>query len=411
MREDWLQTTIGEVAEVVSGGTPKTKEPAYWEGGDIPWLTPTEVTAKDGQVIFDTDRKITNEGLQRSAARMLPVETVLFTSRATIGAVALAGVPMCTNQGFKSLIANEDLVLPRFLMYWVQMNRAEFESRASGSTFLEINKANVQAVPVLLPPLDEQHRIVDLIEHVDGALSACEAQLALARQTGRTLRADMLSQSDSFVPLGEFADVRMGRQRSPKDHDGDHMIPYLRSANVKNNRLELSDVKEMNFTPEEQATFELRSGDVLVTEGSGSIDEVGASTAWSNEIPSPVGFQNTLIRLRSKDEGVAEQRYLLELSRWAYESGLWLDIASGTNIKHIGSRRAAAARVPLLPVSQQRTLCEQAEAVDAVVDAGERHHQVLVKVRAQVLRAALSGEINFQETYDRFLKDTTEKVA
>ncbi|MGH8543507.1 MAG: hypothetical protein ACREX3_07735, partial [Gammaproteobacteria bacterium] len=112
------------------------------------------------------------------------------------------------------------------------------------------------------------------------------------------------------------------------------MLPYLRAANVKDGELDLSSIKEMNFNPVEQETFRLRTGDVLITEGSGSITAIGASAVWREDIPGPVCFQNTLIRLRPRP-GVADGRYLGWWARSAYASGQFASIASGANIYYI----------------------------------------------------------------------------
>ena len=138
MRDGWTETTLGDVAEVVGGGTPSTAKEEFWDG-DVIWLTPAEVTAIDGKVISDSKRKITQAGLRSSGARILPRGTVILTSRASVGFVALAGTELTTNQGFQSLIPSE-LVDGVFLMFWIQMNRSEFESRSAGSTFKEISK-------------------------------------------------------------------------------------------------------------------------------------------------------------------------------------------------------------------------------------------------------------------------------
>jgi type I restriction enzyme S subunit len=150
---EWIETTLGDVADVIGGGTPSTKESAYW-GGDVPWLTPGELTKREGKIITATERTISAEGLANSSAKLLPKGTVLLTSRATVGAVGLAGKPMATNQGFQSLVARS-VVMPYFLMCWVQANREAFEKRASGSTFPEISGKRVKAIPIVLPPLDE----------------------------------------------------------------------------------------------------------------------------------------------------------------------------------------------------------------------------------------------------------------
>lgn len=194
---DWNLTRIGDIADVVGGGTPSTKVPEYW-GGTIPWVTPSEVSAHEGAVISTTARTITPEGLAKSGARLLPPRSVLLTSRATVGAVAIAGVEMATNQGFASLVAGPE-VIPEFLAKWCQHNRAEFEIRAGGSTFPEIPKSLVKDVPLLLPPLAVQRRVVDLAtaaEHEVGAATTAEAAALSLRSA---LLGELLS-GDRVIP-------------------------------------------------------------------------------------------------------------------------------------------------------------------------------------------------------------------
>jgi type I restriction enzyme S subunit len=191
MRDRWTETTLGTIADVVGGGTPSTKVPEFWDG-DIIWLTPTEVVAIDGGVATDSVRKISRTGLQRSGAKMLPAGTVILTSRASVGFVALAGCPLSTNQGFQSLVPKPG-VDSRFLMYWVQHNRAEFVSRSAGSTFKEISNANVRAIPITLPPLAEQKRISDVISSLDKTTRALEDTVVTANLLRTGLLADLLS--------------------------------------------------------------------------------------------------------------------------------------------------------------------------------------------------------------------------
>ncbi len=178
-RNDWRISTLGEVAEVVSGGTPRTGNPAFWNG-DVVWVTPTEVVANNGKRVFSSARKLTEAGLSSSSAKLLPVDTVLLTSRATIGAVAMAGVSLATNQGFASLVCGED-VLPKFVMYWCQANKQQFVMRAGGNTFLEISRKKVSAIPIDVPTLAEQRHIVDVVESVDEQIASIESQIDSAQ--------------------------------------------------------------------------------------------------------------------------------------------------------------------------------------------------------------------------------------
>lgn len=170
--------------------------------------------------------------------------------------------------------------------------------------------------------------------------------------------------------LGEAIEVTMGRQRSPKHAVGEHIVPYLRAANVKDGRLQLDSVFEMNFSPAEQATFSLRPGDVLVTEGCGSIGQLGAAARWDSQIGGVVCFQNTLLRLRAI-QGVTDPGFVDVWARHAFSSGSFAAVASGTNIFHIGSTQAKQIPLLLPPLVEQRRIVHLISAVDAEIDAAE----------------------------------------
>ncbi len=134
---EWEVVHLGEVGTISGGSTPSTKVPEYW-GGEIPWLTPGEVTKQDGLFISQTDRYITNVGLAHSSAKLLPIGTVMMTSRATIGEVVINTVPMVTNQGFINIKCDEEKVFNEFLAYWIKQNKKKIEAYANGVTFREV---------------------------------------------------------------------------------------------------------------------------------------------------------------------------------------------------------------------------------------------------------------------------------
>jgi type I restriction enzyme S subunit len=188
---DWIETTLGEVSEVIGGGTPSTSVPEYWEG-EIVWLTPTEITSQDGKFVSNSVRKISESGLKNSGAQMLPKGSVILTSRASVGFVAISAIELCTNQGFQSLVPN-DSVLAEFLMFWIQINRSEFESRSAGSTFKEISKSNVKSIKLSLPPLPEQKRIIEIISTIDEVRSKTEIAMNEIKSLRSGLLSDLLS--------------------------------------------------------------------------------------------------------------------------------------------------------------------------------------------------------------------------
>ncbi|MFD7378690.1 restriction endonuclease subunit S [Streptomyces mirabilis] len=188
--------------------------------------------------------------------------------------------------------------------------------------------------------------------------------------------------SGRSTTLRAAAEVALGRQRAPQHDSGPHMVPYLRAANVKDGVLDLTDVKEMNFAPAEQQTFSLRPGDVLITEGSGSISAVGASAVWRGEIDGVVCFQNTLLRLRPRDDR-ADGRFLEWWARSAFGSGVFASVASGANIYHISAERVRALPIELPPLEEQRRIADFLDAETARIDK-------LVRLRSE--QSALIGE-------------------
>jgi type I restriction enzyme S subunit len=147
----WEVVTVGDVCQVVNGATPSTKVAHYWDSGDICWATPTDMTALTASVIFDTSKKITRLGLANCSATLLPVGSVLVTSRATIGISAINFAPMATNQGFKSLICGPRAT-NHFMLLTMKNRVDEMIGRANGTTFLEINSTNFKAMELVLPP-------------------------------------------------------------------------------------------------------------------------------------------------------------------------------------------------------------------------------------------------------------------
>src|SRR5262249_1725905 len=161
--------------------------------------------------------------------------------------------------------------------------------------------------PIPLPPAAEQRRIVRKLDLLLTSLARARSELSRALALAEGLRLSALKAVFHFSPkelppgwsfkrMDEIGEIQLGRQRSPKDHVGPHMRPYLRAANVTWNGWDLTDVKEMNFAPTEFETYCLKDGDILLNEGSGSAKEVGKPVVWRGQI-ADVCFQNTLLRV------------------------------------------------------------------------------------------------------------------
>jgi restriction endonuclease S subunit len=173
------------------------------------------------------------------------------------------------------------------------------------------------------------------------------------------------------------------------------MTPYLRSANVGYGTLDLSDVLEMNYNPAERKKFGLQYGDVVVSEGSASASAVGLPAIWRDELPGPVCTQMTLLRLRGL-EGICISEFVFHWCMWAYESRAFLDVAGGTNIKHISAKRAKGMAVRLPSLDRQREIALELDAMDAALKAARAQTARLRDVRVGMLAGLLDRTIDIE---------------
>jgi type I restriction enzyme S subunit len=149
----WRVSRIGDEVTVVGGSTPSTAEPRYWEGGTINWITPRDLARSSDPVVLETERCITQEGLGQISSGLLPAGTVILSSRAPIGYVAIAEIPLAVNQGYIAMLCRRDL-RHHYVVRWVEQNMEEILSRAGGTTFAEISKSSFRPIPVVVPDPD-----------------------------------------------------------------------------------------------------------------------------------------------------------------------------------------------------------------------------------------------------------------
>ena len=163
--ENWVWVRLSDLGQVIGGGTPKTENPAFWNNGTIPWLTPADMKNVKGKYVSCGERNITEQGLNGSSARLMPTGTIVYSSRAPIGYIAIAANPLATNQGFKSIVLKKSK-MAEYLYYCLQHWTPEIQSRASGTTFKEISGSEFGKTVIPLPPLAEQKRIVAKVEQL-----------------------------------------------------------------------------------------------------------------------------------------------------------------------------------------------------------------------------------------------------
>lgn len=154
--EDYPHKPLKEIATVLSGGTPRSSVQEYWNG-NIEWVTPADLGQHEGIYFSSSSRKITDTGLKNSSAVLLPIGSVMMSSRAPIGHLAINTVPMATNQGFKSIVPGEEIT-NLYLLFWLKSHMKYIQSLGVGATFKEISKRGVENIKVPVPPIRKQNR-------------------------------------------------------------------------------------------------------------------------------------------------------------------------------------------------------------------------------------------------------------
>jgi len=191
--KEWQTRRLEQLAEIRNGGTPSTTQPHFWHG-NISWCTPTDITALNGhKYLSDTSRKISYLGLQCSSAEMIPANSVVMTSRATIGECAINRIPVSTNQGFKNFVPFENTHV-EFLYYLLLTKKQDFASLCGGSTFLEMGKTQLAIFEMKLPTAkDEQTAIATILSDMDAEIAALEKKLAKARDIKQGMMQELLT--------------------------------------------------------------------------------------------------------------------------------------------------------------------------------------------------------------------------
>lgn len=226
-----IMVRLGDVCTVVSGTTPKSTQPEYWDG-DLNWVTPAELT-DESDVIYESQRKITSQAVADSSLKSFPAGTVLLSSRAPIGKVAIAGTEMYCNQGFKNLICS-DKIYNRYLYHFLKNNTDYLNSLGRGATFKEISKGIVENIEIPLPSLDDQRKIAAVLDKVSDLIAKRRQQLDKLDEMVKAKFVEMFGDINindkgwKVQPLGELCTIVRGGSPRPIEKYLGGNIPWIK---------------------------------------------------------------------------------------------------------------------------------------------------------------------------------------
>lgn len=351
---------LGDVCTVVSGTTPNTNNPKFWDG-DINWITPAELD-ESTVVISESKRKITIEGVRSCGLSPFPAGTIILSSRAPIGKTAIAGTEMYCNQGFKNLICT-DRIYNKYLFWFLRCKTQYLNSLGRGATFKEISKAIVEQIEIPLPDLPTQHRVAATLDKVSEGIELCRKMLGELDELIKSKFVELFGDCKEQTSIKEsgltISDGNYSNKYPRSEEFVESGIPFIRANNLKDGTV--SDEDMYFITPTKHATLlkgHLRPNDVLITTR-GNIGQVAIVPDKHND--SNINAQIVLLR---DENGHFVPEYLL----WALQTEeiktQYIELQTGTALKQlpVGRLKQVIIKEPSIELQQKfATFVEQAD--------------------------------------------------
>ena len=334
---------LGDVCKVVSGSTPKTGIPEYWNG-DIKWITPAEIQ-EDSFYIYDSVRHITLLGKEKTGLSYMPKGTVILSSRAPIGKTAITGCEMCCNQGFKNLICS-DKIFNEYLYYFLKGKEKYLNSLGRGATFKEISKKIVEDIEIPLPNIKEQKHIATVLGCIDRVISLHQQQLAKLDELVKARFVEMFSDTRAEEPLATLCTFIDYRGKTPEK--AERGLPFITAKNIK--------MHHMSFETKEFISKE--TYDKVMTRGFPKVGDVVFTTEAPLGNVCRIPYMKTEFyigqRIITMQTKALEPVYLeYALSSDDFKRKI-LEKSSGSTVTGIRSKLLEQLTIPVPPIAQQQ---------------------------------------------------------
>ncbi|MEU3325714.1 restriction endonuclease subunit S [Streptomyces albus] len=412
--EGWVWARLGELGEWYGGGTPSKSRPELWEGGTIPWLSPKDMGQ---EITSETRDHITEAALTESPVRLVPEGSVAIVTRSGVlehsVPVTLTSVATTLNQDMKAVAPHQGI-----RGQWIAWGLRAFERkildkcRKAGTTVASLSTPALMELPFPVPPLAEQHRIVEALEahlsRLDAAVSAVERSARRSEQVWKAALNSVAQGGPARNPeveyhtVGSVSDVSGGIQKQKKRLPLNNIYPFLRVANIARGALDLSEIHQIELFDGELDRHKLEPGDLLVVEGNGSPDQIGRAATWHGEISDTV-HQNHLIRVRPGPSVVP--RYLELIWNAPVVIDQLRQVARSTSgLYTLSTSKVKSVRIPVPTPEEQQRLAAWADELESHNEAAKRVlEQVRLKnqsLKQSLLHQAFTGRLVPQDPDD-----------
>lgn len=362
-KHGWTYKKLGEVAEIVGGSTPKTGKPEYWNGTHF-WVTPAELGSS--VYIGKTERTITDKAVSETNLTLLPVGTVLLSSRAPIGKTAITTAPMYCNQGFKNIVCS-DALNNKFVYHYITHIVPSLQSQGRGATFKEISKSIVEKTKVPVPSMEEQEAIVSELDEINEAIATLKQQVAdldtLAQSTFYTLFGDPVTNEKGWdiQRLGGLADLKNGLNFDKCESN--QKIRFLGVSDFQNNFfVNTDDLDYISVEQEVSQDFLLKTNDIVFVRSNGSKRLIGRSVIISTQ--EPTTYSGFCIRCRIHESHLLPI-FLLYIVKNKNIIGYLTNSGRGCNISNINQKILSSTPIILPPLALQQEFTAKVEAIES----------------------------------------------
>ena len=349
-----MKRKLGEICRIVSGSTPNTGIPEYW-GGNLKWVTPAELDDKS-RAINDTKRTITGLGATKTGLTPLPAGTVLLSSRAPIGKVAITDCEMYCNQGFKNLICS-DSINNKYLYWFLKGKTRYLNSLGRGATFKEISKKIVADIEINLPDIEEQEKIVNRIGKIDSRLFMLRAEISRLDELIKARFVEMFgSTNNEQVKIAELVEQKISTAK--KDFEGDAEIKYIDISSINNRRNTMTGFTKykMSNAPS-RARQHVQFGDIIISTVRPNLKNVAMVSMDSDNLVASSGF----CVLRPKK---CTSEFLMAIVCSDRFTDAMVNVVTGANYPAIKNSDVLNYCVPLPSEEQQRQFANFVTQVD-----------------------------------------------
>jgi type I restriction enzyme, S subunit len=404
---EWQCLRIGDFASTSSGGTPSREKLEYYIG-NIPWVKSGELR---DNIIRQTEEWVSQEGINRSNAKMFPKGTLLVAMYgATAGKVGILGLDAATNQAICAIFPDKR-VIPEYLFYALIFRRNALLKERYGGAQPNISQTVLRAFQLPIPPLSEQYSIAHILTTIRQAIEATERVIEATRQLKKSMMKHLFTygpvpvdQVDQvllketeigLVPdhwqvkrLGEVFHIQLGKMLSQASRKGKSPHKYLRNANVQWGHININDLMEMDFTPTEMDKFRLRENDILICEGG----EIGRTAIWKNQI-SDCFYQKAIHRLRPINQNALPKFLLYYMMLIFLVKHVPIVEGASSTIAHLPVEKLKVIPFAFPTVHEQKMIADMLDCIESKIEIEENKKKTLESLFKSLLKSLMTGTL------------------